>query len=91
LRALFETFGALIRFSRQQGVSERRCKMRKLVLLSLIATSLAPVAAGAQTRHEVWRDRQEVRQDRQELRQDRRELRQDRRDVRHDWRNRRIA
>jgi len=71
--------------------------MRKSILLGLMAVTALPatampVAASAQTRGEIRRDRQELREDRRELREDQRggesarEIRRDRREVLRDSR-----
>jgi Ni/Co efflux regulator RcnB len=78
--------------------------MRKLILIALIAATVMPVAAQAQSWGDARRDRREdrrdIREDRRDIREDRRDLRQDRRDWRddrnhrwgdndwRDWRNR---
>jgi Ni/Co efflux regulator RcnB len=63
--------------------------MRKLIIMGLMAATMAPVAAPAvaQTRGEVRRDREQLREERGELRDarrhgDRRDVREERRDVR---------
>lgn len=73
--------------------------MRKIILAALAASTLAPMAAQAQSYGEVRRDSREVRQDRRELEQARRsgdrgdirdarrELREDRQERREDWRD----
>lgn len=67
--------------------------MRKLILTALVAATVMPVAAEAQSRGDLRRDRREIRDDRRELREDRRDFRNDRNrrwgdnDWR-DWRNR---
>jgi Ni/Co efflux regulator RcnB len=62
--------------------------MRKLILSGLIAATVLPVAAEAQSYRDVQRDRREIRQDRQALREDQRDYRQDmnRRWGDNDWR-----
>lgn len=72
--------------------------MRKSVIMALVAASLLPTVANAQT-HELRKDRQELREERRELRDairdgDRRDVREERRDVREarreyreDWRD----
>lgn len=62
--------------------------MRKLILTALVAATVMPVAAEAQSRDDLRRDRRDVRDDRRDVREDRRDLREDRRDYRDD-RNRR--
>ncbi|MBN8816474.1 MAG: RcnB family protein [Sphingomonas sp.] len=67
--------------------------MRKLILTALVAATVMPVAAEAQSRDDMRRDRREIRDDRRDLREDRRDYRDDRNrrwgdnDWR-DWRNR---
>ena len=67
--------------------------MRKLILTALVAATVMPVAAEAQSRGDLRRDRREIRDDRRDLREDRRDWREDRNrrwgdnDWR-DWRNR---
>nr|WP_166175024.1 RcnB family protein [Altererythrobacter segetis] len=73
--------------------------MRKLLLVALAATALAPSIAGAQTAGEVRRDQREVRHDQrevnrdlargdyQEAREDARETRRDQRETTRDWRD----
>lgn len=73
--------------------------MRTIITAALAAAALVPVAASAQSWHEVQQDRREVRQDRRELEQARRygdrddrrdarrELREDRQETREDWRD----
>jgi Ni/Co efflux regulator RcnB len=61
--------------------------MRKLILFSLMAATVVPAAASAQSRGEIRRDRQEVREQRREVREarargDRSDIREERRDVR---------
>lgn len=61
--------------------------MRKLLVTALIAATLMPVAASAQSNAEVRRDRQDLREEQRDLRQayrtgDRREIRDQREDVR---------
>lgn len=77
--------------------------MRTIILAALAATTLAPIAAGAQSYGEVRQDQRDVRQDQRDLRQDRargdyrdargdrQDLRQDRREGREDWRGYRQA
>jgi Ni/Co efflux regulator RcnB len=71
--------------------------MRKHILRGLLAITAVPVvalpiAAQAQTRHEIREDRREMREDRRELREDlrngasNREIRRDRREVNRDRR-----
>ena len=52
--------------------------MRKLILTALMAATVFPVAAQAQSYRDVQRDRRELREDRRDLRDDRRDLREDR-------------
>jgi Ni/Co efflux regulator RcnB len=59
-------------------------KMRKFILLAMMAATALPGTAIAQQRD--LRDRNEVRHDRREVRQDRRELRRDQRELRRDRR-----
>lgn len=74
--------------------------MRRMIILSLLVTSLVPAAALAGTsKRELARDRQDIREDRRDLRQasrtgdrhDVREAREDvrdsRREYREDWRD----
>lgn len=73
--------------------------MRTIILAALAASTLAPVAATAQSYGEVRRDARELRQDRRavqdarrygdrdDVRDARRELREDRREYREDWRD----
>lgn len=77
--------------------------MRKPIILALIAATVLPSAAMAQSRDEIRRDRQDVREERRELdrairrgespravreeRRDVREAQRDLRDSRRDWRN----
>src|SRR5438128_2132497 len=73
--------------------------MRTIILAALAASTLAPVAAQAQSYGEVRRDSREVRQDRREVdharrygdsddvRDARSELREDRQERREDWRD----
>ncbi len=61
--------------------------MRKLIIAGLMAATMMPAAAVAQSRGEVRRDREELREERRELREaqrygDRRDVREERRDVR---------
>ncbi|WP_404373465.1 RcnB family protein [Sphingomonas sp. MMS24-J45] len=61
--------------------------MRKLIVTALMAATLMPVAANAQSNAEVRRDRRELREEQRDLRQayrtgDRREIRDQREDVR---------
>jgi len=61
--------------------------MRKLILFSLMAATVLPAAASAQSRGEIRRDREELREQRQDLRNarahgDRSDIREERRDVR---------
>ena len=61
--------------------------MRKLILLGLMAATVVPTAASAQSRAEIRQDRREVREERQELRDarrygDRQDVRRERRDLR---------
>lgn len=62
--------------------------MRKLILTALVAATVMPVAAEAQSRGDLRRDRREIRDDRRELREDRRNYRDDRnrRWGNNDWR-----
>lgn len=73
--------------------------MRSLIFAGLLAATLAPVAASAQT-GELYRDRRDVVQERQDVRRavrdgapgyvvrdERRDLRDARRDYRDDWRD----
>ena len=62
--------------------------MRTLILTALVAATVMPIAAEAQSRGEMRHDRREIRDDRRDLRDDRRDYRDDRRDYRGD-RNRR--
>ena len=57
--------------------------MRKIILASLVAAALAPIAAQAQT---PYQDRRDVIDDRRQIRDDRQQIRDDRRDMRDDWR-----
>ncbi|QDZ08529.1 RcnB family protein [Sphingomonas panacisoli] len=52
--------------------------MRKLILTALVAATVMPVAAEAQSRGDLRRDRREIRDDRRDLREDRRDFREDR-------------
>lgn len=73
--------------------------MRKLITLSLLAASLIPASAMAQSRGELRRDRQDIREeqrdvrhaqrygDRRDVREERRELNDARREYREDWRD----
>jgi len=67
--------------------------MRTLILTALVAATVMPIAAEAQSYRDIQRDRREIRDDRRDLREDRRDLREDRNrrwgdnDWR-DWRNR---
>ena len=77
--------------------------MRNIIMAALAASTLAPMAASAQSYGEVRRDHREVRQDRRDLqdarrygdrddvRDARRELREDRQERREDWRDYRRA
>ena len=62
--------------------------MRKLITMALLAaTAMMPVAAQAQSRGELRRDRERIQEEREELRDarrygDRRDVREERRDVR---------
>jgi Ni/Co efflux regulator RcnB len=58
--------------------------MRKLILTALIAATVMPVAAQAQSWRDVRRDQREIREDRRDLQRDRHDLREDRRDWRAD-------
>lgn len=72
--------------------------MRKAMILGLLAATIAPVMASAQT-PELRRDRQDIREerrdvreaqrygDRQDVREERRDLREARREHREDWRD----
>lgn len=71
--------------------------MRKVILFGLMAATVLPGMAAAQTR-ELARDRQEIREerrdlghaqrygDRQDIREERRDLREAKREYRQDWR-----
>ena len=73
--------------------------MRFLITAALAASALVPVAASAQSYHEVQQDRRELRDDRRDIRDARargdrsdvrdarRELREDRQETREDWRD----
>lgn len=73
--------------------------MRKIMIMALMAATVLPSAAMAQSRGELRRDRQEIREEQRELRDaqrygDRRDIREERRDVREarreyreDWRD----
>lgn len=73
--------------------------MRTLITAALAAATLVPVAASAQSYHEIQQNRRELQQDRRDVREayrrgDRRdirearqELREDRREAREDWRD----
>lgn len=75
--------------------------MRKLIIAGLMAATMMPAAASAQSRAEIRRDRQDVREERRELRdaqrygdrrdirEEREELRDARRELREDRRDRR--
>lgn len=75
--------------------------MRKLIIAGLMAATMMPAAALAQSRGELRRDRQDVREERRELRdaqrygdrgdirEERRELRDARQELREDRRDRR--
>lgn len=61
--------------------------MRKLILIGLMAATMAPVAVQAQSQQEIRRDRRDLREEQRELNQayrygDRRDIREERRDVR---------
>ena len=61
--------------------------MRKLIIAGLMAATMMPAAASAQSRGEIRRDRQDVREEQRELRDaqrygTRRDVREERRDVR---------
>lgn len=61
--------------------------MRKLILIGLMAATIAPVAAQAQSQQEIRRDRRELREERRDLDRayrygDRNDIRDERRDVR---------
>ena len=61
--------------------------MRKFIIAGLMAATIIPTAASAQSRAEIRRDRQELREEQRELRDaqrygDRRDVREERRDVR---------
>jgi len=75
--------------------------MRKLIIVSLMAATIMPSAAMAQSQREIRRDRQDVREERRELneairrgeprreiREERRELRGARQELREDLRDR---
>ena len=53
--------------------------MRKLLLMGLIAATIFPGVANAQSRGDIREDRRELRQDRRELNRDKREWRNDHR------------
>ena len=65
--------------------------MRKTILAGLIAATLVPVAAIAQSpitpseRRELRRDRQDIREERRDVRDARQEYRRDYREARRDW------
>lgn len=63
--------------------------MRKSIIPALMAATVLPTVAQAQSYRDVQRDRREIRQDRRELRDDRRDYRQDvnRRWGDNDWRD----
>ena len=75
--------------------------MRKLIIAGLMAATMMPAAASAQSRAEIRRDRQDVREERRELRdaqrygtrrdvrEEREELRDARRELREDRQDRR--
>jgi Ni/Co efflux regulator RcnB len=65
----------------------RRSKMKKLILLAVVAAMAVPTVAGAQRQQDVRNDRAAVRQHRRDVRQDRRDVRQDRRALRSDRRD----
>lgn len=61
--------------------------MRKLIIMGLMAATMAPVAAQAQSQREIRQDRQELREERRDLNRayrtgDRNDIRNERRDVR---------
>lgn len=60
--------------------------MRKVILFGLMAATVLPGMAAAQTR-ELARDRQEIREERRDLREAKREYRQDWREYRREHRN----
>ncbi|MBN8809298.1 MAG: RcnB family protein [Sphingomonas sp.] len=62
--------------------------MRTLILTALVAATVLPVAAQAQSYGDIQRDRRDIRQDRRDLREDQRDYRQDmnRRWGDNDWR-----
>ena len=73
--------------------------MRKIMIMALMAATVLPSAAMAQSRGELRRDRQEIREeqrelrhaqrhgDRHDIREERRDVREARREYREDWRD----
>lgn len=61
--------------------------MRKLIIMGLMAATMLPVAASAQSQREVWESRQDLRQEQRDLNRayrfgDERDIRREQRDVR---------
>ena len=61
--------------------------MRKLIILGLLAATVAPSVASAQSYGEARRSERNLREEKQELRQAQRYVRQARQEVREDWRD----
>lgn len=59
--------------------------MRKFIATALLAATLVPVAASAQSNDELRRDRQDIRRDQRDLRDARHEYREDVRDRERAW------
>ncbi|MFT6571665.1 MAG: Ni/Co efflux regulator RcnB, partial [Sphingomonas echinoides] len=59
--------------------------MRKFIATALLAATLVPVAASAQSNEELRRDRQDIRRDQRDLRDARHEYREDVRDRERAW------
>jgi Ni/Co efflux regulator RcnB len=62
--------------------------MRKLILTALVAATVFPVAAQAQSRGEIRRDRRDVQEQRRDVRDARGDLRDSRRELRDDQNDR---
>ena len=59
--------------------------MRKFIATALLAATLVPVAASAQSNEDLRRDRQDIRRDQRDLRDARHEYREDVRDRERAW------
>jgi Ni/Co efflux regulator RcnB len=96
-------FSLALRISEVEDFDEEESKMRKLIMSALMAATVIPAAADAQSWGEVRHDQREVNQDRRDLarsqvqgdghdaRDARHGLRNDRRETHKDWRDYRTA